>query len=59
MFHKMYYDNNKQQYKSPLKVCNLQISLLKLAKTLWKNPVKTGGGSNRLVGFRNAADLQG
>jgi hypothetical protein len=33
----------------------LQISRLKLAKTWWKNPVLTGGGLNRLVGFRNTA----
>jgi len=29
------------------------MSRLKLAKTKWKNPVLTGGGLNRLVGFRN------
>jgi hypothetical protein len=25
---------------------------VKTGKTLWKNPVLTGGGLNRLVGFR-------
>jgi hypothetical protein len=34
----------------------LQISRLKLAKTWWKNPVLTGGGLNRLAGFRNTEE---